>query len=408
MTTDPQQILTASQLPRQFAQQVQEALEGQLDRLTLRELLGMMLSSLGEAERRAYLAQNQEDKGNGHYPRSVWMGSIPVDVEVPRTRRGAFRPICLPALYQRGYPEETQNLLLGLLTSSRSINAAKAALKQMGLGISEQTLESVARELTEDLELRNTGPLDPDLLVLFLDGKYVEVREGDRLRPACVYVVVGMRRDGHKRVLACLPRFGRENLEDWKVVLRGLMERGLRRVLIAVQDDFTGLLPVTRSLFPQTDIQLCTVHMQRNATRHMSKPDALEFNQRLRFIKAAWTFEVAAQQFDDLCATFAPRYPSFITEIRKKRDHYLAFIPYPEAIRRTLTTTNAVEALNGQLENRRRTSGGYFQSTDALKIKLASAIAYLETGTWRKISATISSCLQQLNAMFANRFEVEQ
>src|SRR5262249_6237724 len=62
---------------------------------------------------------------------------------------------------------------------------------------------------------------------------------------------------------------GRENLEDWKLILRGLMERGLRRVMIVIHDDFTGLLPITRSLFPTADVQLCVVHMQRNAKTHL-------------------------------------------------------------------------------------------------------------------------------------------
>ena len=44
--------------------------------------------------------------------------------------------------------------------------------------------------------------------------------------------------------------------------------------------------------------------------------------------------------------------------------HYLAFLDYPDAIRRSLSTTNTVEAVNGQLERLRRNSGGYFQSDD--------------------------------------------
>jgi hypothetical protein len=43
--------------------------------------------------------------------------------------------------------------------------------------------------------------------------------------------------DGRKQVLTCLPRAGRENLEDWKAVLRNLLERGLRRLLLLVQDN---------------------------------------------------------------------------------------------------------------------------------------------------------------------------
>ena len=142
------------------------------------------------------------------------MGAIPLDLRVPRTRTGDFRPATLPPLYQRGYSQETQSLLLSLLSSGRSLNAVKDALQKMGLSTSPQELDRVATGLIEELELRNSRPLDPDLLALFLDGKYVEFRDGDRLRPACIYVVVGLRRDGRKQVLTCLPRPGRENLED--------------------------------------------------------------------------------------------------------------------------------------------------------------------------------------------------
>jgi transposase-like protein len=58
----------------------------------------------------------------------------------------------------------------------------------MGLSSSEEELDQVAAGFVEELQLRNTRSLDPDLLALFVDGKYVEWREGDKLRPATIYV----------------------------------------------------------------------------------------------------------------------------------------------------------------------------------------------------------------------------
>src|SRR5262249_22825175 len=194
--------------------------------------------------------------------------------------------------YRRGYDEETQSLLLGLLASGRSINAVKEALGKMGLSRAKQDLDAIATNLIEELDLYNSRPLDPDLLALFVDGKYVELRDGDKLRSACIYVVVGLGRDGKKRVISCVVHHGRENLEHWKAVLRNLIERGLRRVMILIQDDFSGLLAVTQGLFPQSEVQLCVVHMQRNAKSHLSKTDAAEFHQRWRAIKASWDVEV--------------------------------------------------------------------------------------------------------------------
>ena len=387
--------------------EIEKLLQSGLGDFSVRELLGALLSCLIHAERGAYLEDAPQDKANGYYPRSLLVGSVPVELDVPRTRSGQFRPPSLPARYQRGYSEETQSLLLGLLSSSRSLSAARDALHQMGLSHSEPELEKVAAGFMEELELRNTRPLDPDLLALFFDGKYVEVRDGDRLKPACIYLVIALGRDGKKRVLACLAKSGRENLEDWKLILRSLLERGLRRVLIVVHDDFSGLLPITRSLFPGADVQLCVVHMQRNARNHLSKADNAEFQQRWRALRSSWDEAVGITQFEDLCQRFQPGYPSFMAELRKKRDHYLAFLKYPDPLRRGLSTSNVVEAVNGQLEILRRNSGGYFQSADTLKLKLGITITSLENHRWRSVTGQVEVCLHQLNAQFQMRFESE-
>jgi len=278
----------------------------------------------------------------------------------------------------------------------------------MGLSGSEQDLERVATSLMDEIELRNSRPVDPDQLAIFIDGKYIELREGDKLRAACIYLVVGYGLDGKKRILSCVVKPGRESLEGWKAVLRALIERGLRRLMILVHDDFSGLLPISKSLFPNADIQLCTVHMQRNARTHLSKSDAIEFQQRWTSIKACWDTNVANHQFEQLCDRFAKSYPTWIPELRKKREHYLVFLKYPEPIRKYFATTNLVEAVNGQLEIMRRNSGGYFHSEDTLKLKLGLAMSSLENGRWFSVNRPDILVLPQLNAMFQARFEAAE
>ena len=103
-------------------------------------------------------------------------------------------------------------------------------------------------------------------------------------------------------------------MESCKAVLRSLIERGLRNVMIVIHDDFPGLLNVTQGLFPQADVQLCIVHMQRNARSHLGKAQAAEFNSRMRTIKGAWSPERAAAEFDDLCKQFTDHAPAFVAE----------------------------------------------------------------------------------------------
>jgi putative transposase len=376
-----------------------------LERLSTSQLLGLLFDSLFSAERAAYLEGAEDDKGNGAYERNVNVGSLPVEVEVPRTRSGAFRPSSLPGPYQRGYDDAARDLLLRLVGSGRSLNAAKQALQGLGLPASEPQLEAVAKHFITEFDLRNTRPLDTDLLALFLDAKYVEVRDGDRLRPYGVYVAVGLNREGLKRVLCAQAIPGRESLESWKALLRSLIERGLRNVMIVVHDDFSGLLGVTKGLFPGADVQLCIVHMQRNARSHLGKSQAAEFNSRMRTIKGAWSPELAAAQFDDLCQHFTEHAPTFIAELKKKREHYLAFLAYPESLRRSFSTTNAVEAINGQLEILRRNNGGYFHGEDNLKARLGMHLQHLENGRWHRVGVAVSTALSQLNAMFVARFE---
>ena len=405
MTTDPKKSVASTSISELAKSDVDQLLQTGLADFSLRELLGLLISSAGAAERNVYLEKEPTDKPNGFYDRSLQLGTIPVELRVPRTRTGEFRPATLPSRYRRGYSEEVQSLLLALLGSSRSIHAANDALQKMGLSSSEQDLEQVATGMIEELELHNSRPLDPDLLAVFVDGKYVELRDGDKLRSACIYLVIGLGRDGNKRVLSCIPRPGRENLEDWKTVLRGLLERGLRRVMIFIQDDFSGLLPISQSFFPHADVQLCAVHMQRNAKNHLSKTDSTEFQQRWRAIKSSWDVEVGNRQFQELCDRFAKTYPTWMGDLRKKHEHYLAFLKYPESMRKSFSTTNVVEAINGQLEIMRRNSGGYFHSEDTLKFKLGLAVSSLEEGRWRTVARSIASVLPQLNAMFQSRFE---
>ena len=179
----------------------------------------------------------------------------------------------LPASCQRGYSEPSQQLILGLLASARSINGVRRSLRQMGVSVPEADLQQVVDSLVEELALLNTRPLEPDCLVVCVDAKHIEVRSGKRLVQAAIHTAVGIDMQGRRRILSCQVREGSENLEHRKEVERGLLDRGLWRVLLCVLDAFSGLAAVTAGRFPQCEVQLCTVHMLRNAQEHLGKQD---------------------------------------------------------------------------------------------------------------------------------------
>ena len=86
----------------------------------------------------------------------------------------------LPARYQRGYSEPSQELILGLLASARSIDGVRRSLRRMGVSVPEADPQHVVDSLVEELALLNTRTLETDCLVVFMDAKHIDMRSGKR------------------------------------------------------------------------------------------------------------------------------------------------------------------------------------------------------------------------------------
>src|SRR5215472_2861418 len=96
MATDPKASLSPNRSPEPLPAEVEQALASGLGPYTLPERLGWLLSSLGVAERQAYLERIGRDKPNGFYDRGLQVGTVPLELRVPRTRLGDFRPASWP------------------------------------------------------------------------------------------------------------------------------------------------------------------------------------------------------------------------------------------------------------------------------------------------------------------------
>ena len=267
----------------------------------------------------------------------------------------------------------------------------------MGVSLPEDDLQHVVDSLVEEFGLLNTRTVDPDFLVVFVEAKHIEVRSGKRLMQAAVHTAVGIDMRGRKRILGCQVQEGAENLEHRKAVERNLLDRGLRRVLLFVQDAFSGLAAVTEGLFPQCEVQLCTVHMLRNVRKPLSRQDFGIFQSDWQGVRSAWDPEFGARRFEALCKRFSARYGTWIAYLRRHRRHLLAFLGCPSRVRASLATTNTAEAVNGQLEVLRRNAGGWFQSWRSLECKLALAVRQLHRGRWKSPDRRVRAELPDLN-----------
>ena len=102
---------------------------------------------------------------------------------------------------------------------------------------------------------------------LILDGTVVRVRLDRKATSISLLVVIGVREDGQK-VLLALENMGGETTEAWRAVLDDLVARGLRRPAFVIVDGASGLEKAIAAVWDGVPVQRCTVHKHRNLLAH--------------------------------------------------------------------------------------------------------------------------------------------
>ena len=169
-------------------------------------------------------------------------------------------------------------------------------------------------------------------------------------------------------------------------------------------DDFNGISETIRAFFPYSDIQKCTVHASRNVYKHMKKEDASYVNKKLKEIKYSCdTFEKGMEIFKtEIIDKFKDQYKTYTKYLDSRKEELLAFLKYPEAIRKYINSTNTVESVHSSFEKQRLKKGGFFQSMDILNVALFIATDKLHK-TWN-VNPLIKAKRYELNQMFVAKF----
>ena len=123
----------------------------------------------------------------------------------------------------------------------------------------------------------------------------------------------------------------------------------LNLCLIASVDGLTGFPDAIEAVFPQTQVQLCIVHMVRNSMRYVPWKYRRAVLKDLKLVYRAATLEEAELALDAFEETWGAKFPMVVKVWRSRWDNVTPFFSYPEPIRKVIYTTNAVESLNAQL-----------------------------------------------------------
>jgi transposase-like protein len=114
-------------------------------------------------------------------------------------------------------------------------------------------------------------------------------------------------------------------------------------------DGLSGFPEAVRSVYPDTRVQLCIVHMIRNSTKFVSYKDLKKVCADLKAIYSANSETAARDALEDFGKTWDSKYPMIYKSWDDRWENLCEFFKYSSEIRRAIYTTNAVESLNYQL-----------------------------------------------------------
>jgi putative transposase len=241
-----------------------------LDELA-REGARRMIASALEAEVAEHVERFAEVRGedgrrlvvrNGHArERRVTVGSGTVPIQAPRVndkrideetgQRMRFSSRILPA-YARRSPK-VNDVLPVLYLRGLSTGDFRPALEQLlgedAAGLSPSTISRLCTDWeAEHARFRQRSLRFHRYAYLFVDGVHVSVRLGEDER-LCLLVVIGVREDGNKELLAVEDGY-RESTDSWAAVMRDLRDRGLDEPRLVIGDGALGIWARSRTCSP--------------------------------------------------------------------------------------------------------------------------------------------------------------
>ncbi|MAE95093.1 MAG: IS256 family transposase [Deltaproteobacteria bacterium] len=342
--------------------------------------------------------------------RSATVGSGTLEVEAPRVddRRAGehFTSRILPP-YMRRSPKVAEVLpllyLRGLSTGDFR-EALPVLLGEEATGLSPTAITRLVGQWEQEYtSFRKRDLSAEDYIYTWVDGVHFRVRlEEDRL---CTLVVLGVRRDGTKELLAVEDGY-RESAESWSSVLRDLKRRGMKAPLLAIGDGALGFWKAACDVWPETQEQRCWVHRLANVLDKLPKRLQAKAKRALHDIMNAETLEDAEEEIDQFAKEYGAKYPKAVESLQREQDALLAFFDFPAEHWKHIRSTNAIESSFATVRLRTRVTKGAGSRNRALV--MAFKLLAMAEARWRKIDAPHLAESLALGARFKDGIQIKE
>jgi putative transposase len=321
----------------------------------IKQLTGRILQRALEAEMTEHLGyeknsnagDNSGNSRNGHTEKTVLLENQSTTIDVPRDRNGTFEPIIVPKHEKRVSLFNDQ--IISMYSFGMTDRDIKAHLEKIyNVEVSPDLISRVTNAVIDEVREWQSRPLEKSYAIVYLDALRVKAREDGKSCMKSVYVALGVNFEGKKEVLG-LWIAENEGAKFWMGVLAEMKNRGVQDILIACMDGLTGFPEAVRSVYPDTRVQLCIVHMVRNSTKFVSYKDLKKVCADLKAVYSAATESAAREALEEFGKIWDKKYPMIYKSWDQHWNDLNEFFKYPPEIRRAIYTTNAIESLNYQL-----------------------------------------------------------
>jgi len=289
-----------------------------------------------------------------------------VPIKVPRDRNGTFEPQIIEKHQTRftGFDEHIISLYARGLTT-REIQEHLGEI--YGVEVAAATISNVTEEVLDEVRAWQNRQLDEVYPILYLDAIHFKIRDTGHIRNKAVYLAIGINLEGFKEVLG-LWIAQTEGAKFWLQVVTELKNRGVRDIFIACVDGLKGFPEAIEAVFPQTEVQLCIVHLVRHSLNYVGWKERKKVAADLRLIYSAATAEEAEQQLNQFAARWDEKFPLISKSWRTNWPRVIPFFAHPPEIRKVIYTTNAIESLNMSLRKVTKTRGSFPNDEAAAKL----------------------------------------
>lgn len=334
-----------------FAQEAAKGIKTEEDLNDFRQMLTKItVEAALNAELEDHLGYGKHESSdtnnsrNGYSSKTLQTEEGSFEVETPRDRKGDFEPK-LVKKHQRRFSSMNDKILF-LYAQGMSTREIVSTFKEMyDADVSANLISKVTESVMERVVEWQSRPLDEVYPILYLDCIVLKIRQNKQVINKSIYLALGVNMEGHKELLG-MWLSENEGAKFWLNVLTELQNRGVKDVLIACVDGLKGFPDAINTVYPQTQIQLCIVHMVRNSVKFVPWKDYKAVTGDLKKIYQSATEEEALLELDRFSETWDDKYPQISKSWRTHWDNLNTLFNYPKDIRRAIYTTNAIESLN--------------------------------------------------------------